>query len=95
MTASFLSNVLVTASVADWIGAAIGTVISHLILVCFVVGLAVRVVQGLSESFAGTTGRSGKRERRSGRELSDDAPVIRRRRRHRDDPALQLRRGRR
>jgi hypothetical protein len=94
MTA-LLFAVAAKGSLVGLIATAIGTVIGSVLIACFIVGLAVRATDGLRAALTGTSGRSEKRDRRVGRDLSDETPVRKRRTRGGDDPTLPIGRDRR
>jgi hypothetical protein len=82
-------------SLAGLIATSIGTVIGAVLVACFIAGLAVRATDGLRAAFTGTSGWSEKRDRRVGRDLSDETPVRRKHTRGGDDPTLPIGRDRR
>ena len=65
------------------------------LILCFVVGLAVRALRGVTDAMAGSQKRSGRQPRYVGRDWSEEVPTSRRRRGGSDDRPLPLGRGRR
>ena len=75
-----------TASVIAGVEAVIGALLGWVVVVCFVIGLAMRAAHWFRHSVTSADGSSSRQKRHVGREWADDVPSARGKRRRTDDP---------